>query len=174
MPIPSTCSVRPRPLLWRRIAAGILATLLVLSLAPAADAASSPSERAFVSWYHASPANVAWFEWVVWMRDPANASYFQWKQRAGLHPAIAAHFGTGHLGRQAQAIAQCESELLTTAVSPTNDHGLFQINAVHRRSFTVVTGLAWSAIYDAYANASFARNLYDRQGWSPWTCRYVL
>ena len=41
---------------------------------------------------------------------------------------------------RAQAIAQCESHLNPNAVSPTNDHGLFQINIVHRGQFESVTG----------------------------------
>ena len=36
---------------------------------------------------------------------------------------------------------------------------------------TSVTGQPWSAVYDAYYNAQFARHLYDNSGWQPWACR---
>lgn len=96
-----------------------------------------------------------------------------------LHPAIAAHFGTGELGHQAQRVAACESELDAGAVSPTNDHGLFQINRPTWDKpeawdgWQQVTGTSWSAVYDADTNARFARQLYDRSGWGPWTCRHA-
>lgn len=56
------------------------------------------------------------------------------------------------------------------AVSPTNDHGLFQINIVHRGQFEAVTGAPWSSVYDAELNTIYARHLYAQQGWGPWTC----
>lgn len=80
----------------------------------------------------------------------------------------------GPVAPQATRIAECESGLRPTAVSPTNDHGLFQINIVHRTEFTRVTGQPWSDVYNPYFNARYAKSLYDRQGWSPWTCRRVL
>ena len=75
---------------------------------------------------------------------------------------------------QATTIATCESTMNPYAVSSTNDHGLFQINAVHRADFEAVTGLPWSSVYSAYWNTKFARHLYDQQGWGPWTCRKAL
>ena len=51
------------------------------------------------------------------------------------------------------------------------NHGLFQINNVHRSSFESVTGRPWADVYDAGANAQFARHLYDRSGWDPWACQ---
>jgi hypothetical protein len=42
---------------------------------------------------------------------------------------------------------------------------------VHAGSFAAVTGRSWDARYDAYANAQFARYLYDHSGWGPWACR---
>ena len=96
-----------------------------------------------------------------------------------IHGAIAAHFGTGELGRQAQAIAACESQLNPRAVSPTNDHGLFQLHAGSAgfpggwvATFEDVTGAAfYDGVYDPYLNARFARWMYDRSGWQPWACR---
>lgn len=59
-------------------------------------------------------------------------------------------------------IARCESNLNPKAVSPTNDHGLMQINlTVH-----TVEG----DVYDIDTNLKFARKLYDERKWLPWTC----
>ena len=69
-------------------------------------------------------------------------------------------------------IADCESSLNPGAMSAGGgNHGLFQINNVHAGSFAAVTGQSWDARYDAYANAQFARYLYDQSGgWGPWAC----
>lgn len=75
---------------------------------------------------------------------------------------------------QANRVAHCESKFDPGAVSATDDHGLFQINAVHRQQFEQVTGQPWSAVYDSYWNAVYAKWLHEQQGWSPWTCRKVL
>lgn len=75
---------------------------------------------------------------------------------------------------QASRIADCESEFDPGAVSSTNDHGLFQINAVHRQQFEQVTGQPWSAVYNPYWNSVYAKWLYEQEGWDPWTCRKVL
>jgi hypothetical protein len=97
-----------------------------------------------------------------------------------LHPAIAASFGTGQLGHQAQAIAQCESQMHAGAVSPTDDHGLFQLNRPTWDKpsawdgWQQQTGTSWSAVYDPWLNAQFARHVYDHYGWQAWVCRYVL
>lgn len=106
---------------------------------------------------------------------------------AGCTPAqaIDVTFARWHgprVAEQARAVAGCESgrdgrsfDLVNpTAVSPTNDHGLFQINIVHRAQFTRVTGQPWSAVYDPFWNAVYAKWLYDQQGWSPWTCARKL
>lgn len=81
---------------------------------------------------------------------------------------IAAVFGSNH--KSAEEVAWCESRLDPGAVSPTNDHGLFQINAVHRGQFEAVTGAPWSSVYDPELNTTYARYLYGQQGWGPWTC----
>jgi Transglycosylase SLT domain len=73
---------------------------------------------------------------------------------------------------QAVRVARCESGMNPNAVSSGGgNHGLFQINSVHRDAFTSVTGQPWSSIYDPYYNSQYARHLYNRQGWSPWGCR---
>lgn len=82
---------------------------------------------------------------------------------------LARHFGSA--AGTAKRIAQCESGLNPAAVSPGGgNHGLFQINNVHRGTFESVTGAPWSAVYDAETNTIFARWLYGQQGWGPWAC----
>ena len=71
----------------------------------------------------------------------------------------------------ASKVAYCESKMDPGAVSPTNDHGLFQINAVHRGQFEAVTGQPWSEVYNPFWNSVYAKWLYDQEGWSPWTCQ---
>ncbi len=78
----------------------------------------------------------------------------------------------GPTSDQAIRVARCESTLNPRAVSPGGgNHGLFQINNVHRTSFTQVTGQPWSEVYDPHWNSVFAKYLYDTQGWRPWTCK---
>lgn len=74
---------------------------------------------------------------------------------------------------QAIRVADCESSLNEGAVNPAGYHGLFQIGEGHRSAFERVTGQSWgSAIYEAYYNAQYARDLYDRSGgWGPWGCK---
>lgn len=98
---------------------------------------------------------------------------------AGCSPAGAVwmhfgHTGTPELHRQAVRVVDCETGGTWNpgAVSPTNDHGLFQINErYHRANFERVTGQPWSKVYEPFWNARYARWLYDQQGWTPWTCR---
>ncbi|HUW02349.1 MAG TPA: transglycosylase SLT domain-containing protein [Acidimicrobiales bacterium] len=72
-------------------------------------------------------------------------------------------------------IASCESGLNPAAVSSGGgNHGLFQINSVHRAAFERRTGASWSKVYDPYWNTMYARMLFDAQGWGPWSCKRVL
>lgn len=135
------------------IAAAVVWGLIGLSQSSVSDvaaagAAPQSAEEEFYAWYSASPRNASYFH----LRD---------------------EFGTGRLGDQAVRVAQCESELNPRAVSPTNDHGLLQINAkYHRAQFERVTGAAWSPnVYHASYNAAYAKWLWEQQGWGPWTCR---
>lgn len=135
-------------------------------------ATASAGARAHVEHCHSSPDALAWCQWIEWMTDPVNAAWFEHQVATDPRAAIARHFGTGALGAQALRIAQCESKLDIGASSPTNDHGLFQINATWRHRWPHVTGKSWLNRYHADANARFARWLYDTTGgWSHWTCR---
>ncbi len=87
---------------------------------------------------------------------------------------IQTHFDSAGQTANAQKVADCESRKDPSAVSHTNDHGLFQINSIHQPDFERVTGQPWSSVYDAHYNSMFARWLYDQQGWSPWVCKKVL
>jgi len=72
---------------------------------------------------------------------------------------------------EATTVAHCESRLDPNARSAGGgNHGLFQVNSVHRASFEQVTGQSWAAVYHPYYNAVFAKWLYDQQGWEPWAC----
>jgi hypothetical protein len=90
---------------------------------------------------------------------------------ADVHAAIAAHFGD--LYDQAIAVANCESSLDADARSPGN-YGLFQINRVHADQWLEVIGQRFDDTWhDPDHNAEFARWLYDREGWRPWSCRWA-
>ena len=78
----------------------------------------------------------------------------------------------GDRAGEATRVAECESGLRPDARSAGGgNHGLFQINNVHRASFERVTGQPWSEVYHPYFNAVFAKWLYDQEGWRPWTCK---
>jgi hypothetical protein len=101
------------------------------------------------------------------------------------HDAIQLTFGQVHgerVAQQATRVASCESKLDPGAVSPTNDHGLFQIHAGSagfpggwKATFTSVTGQPWAKVYDPFWNAVFAKWLYEDSGnsWSHWSCRHA-
>jgi len=64
--------------------------------------------------------------------------------------------------RVAIAIAKAESGLNCNAVSPTNDHGVFQLNAVHMPKFN------GKSPYDCKANIEVAYRIFKEQGFGPW------
>lgn len=87
-------------------------------------------------------------------------------------PAQLIRIRFGDEGERAERVASCESRLNPEAVSPDgSNHGLFQINNVHRSTWPEVTGLPWDARYDPVANIDFAFWLWQQSGWRPWTCR---
>jgi hypothetical protein len=81
----------------------------------------------------------------------------------------------GPIADQATRVAQCESGLNPAAVSGGGgNYGLFQINRVHASQFQAVTGQAWSAVTDPYANAQYAAWLFNQSGsWGAWSCRWA-
>ena len=94
----------------------------------------------------------------------------------GLTDLLVRYFGDRTI--EAIVIVQCESSFDPGAVGSnrdgSQDHGLFQINDVHRPVFETVTGRSWSTRYDPEANTAFAAHLYRRSGWQPWTCERAL
>lgn len=46
----------------------------------------------------------------------------------------------------------------------TKDHGVFQINEVHlKKGYTI------NDLHNCLTNIRIAKEIYDRQGWNPWT-----
>jgi hypothetical protein len=78
------------------------------------------------------------------------------------------------LAPEATEVAICESDLNPNAVSKSNDHGLFQINIINVDQWTEVTGQPWSAVYDPVWNTRFTKKMWEKYGWEPWVCKYVL
>lgn len=70
----------------------------------------------------------------------------------------------GKQAPRAFCIVGRESHWNPRAVSRTNDHGLFQINAIHSRSMSDL----WARRYDPVVNVHMAWRLYRGAGWHPW------
>lgn len=75
----------------------------------------------------------------------------------------------------AHRIVRCESNYDVNAVSPTNDHGLFQINAMwnkpgHSDEVADWIGRHWNLRYDPVYNALMAKMIRDKYGWDMWSC----
>jgi len=61
----------------------------------------------------------------------------------------------------AQAVVRAESGGHPGRISPTNDHGCFQLNKGYA---------SWGrAVYDADFNAKQAYRMYQSRGWQPWS-----
>lgn len=71
----------------------------------------------------------------------------------------------GHDADWAMCIVNRESGWNPRAVSATNDHGLFQLNAPTWQRFF---GGRWQRVYDPVANVRMAYTIYRRAGRSPW------
>lgn len=79
---------------------------------------------------------------------------------------------------KAIAVAKCESGLNPTAVSRTNDHGLFQLHKDSQRVADALwwdaqlgLGLGWDAIYNPYVNSYLAHSQSNGgSNFSSWTC----
>lgn len=65
---------------------------------------------------------------------------------------------------QAIAVANAESGCNTAAVSPTRDHGIFQINEVH-----IAKAGSIQALHDPSTNIQVAYQIWSRQGFKPWS-----
>lgn len=81
-------------------------------------------------------------------------------------------FYFGDHADQANDVVECESHHQADAVSPDGaNHGMWQINNVHRRRFVEVTGQPWGEVYNPVHASRYARWLYDQTGdFSAWTC----
>lgn len=76
---------------------------------------------------------------------------------------------------EALEIVDCESGFDPTAVSPTNDHGLFQHNGRYGPERFEKAGYSWSQRYDPAVNTAVAYWLWDQtDDWRHWTCRYAV
>ncbi|HHH12541.1 MAG TPA: hypothetical protein ENJ77_01545, partial [Candidatus Moranbacteria bacterium] len=76
----------------------------------------------------------------------------------------------------AVAIAHCESRLDPTQVGDKHteyySYGVFQIRLLPGR--VKYAGLTAKKLLDPRENIAYARKIYDRFGWKPWTCaKYV-
>lgn len=91
------------------------------------------------------------------------------------HQAIDVLF-KGSDNATAHRIAKCESNYNPSAVSRTNDHGLFQINATtwnkpgHPDPVADWIGRNWHKRYDPATNAIMAKMIKDKYGWKMWSC----
>jgi hypothetical protein len=83
---------------------------------------------------------------------------------------VAVGYFPGYARATAHCIIRHESGGNPSAVSRTNDHGLFQINGVHARNFQTVTGKPfYPYVYKEAYNGKYAAWLWRQQGWRPWT-----
>lgn len=88
---------------------------------------------------------------------------------------VIAHYFPNETGI-ANRVAKCESNYNVNAVSPTGDHGLFQINAAtwnkpgHPDPVADWIGRHWQHRYDPIYNAHMAKLIRDRYGWDSWSC----
>lgn len=86
---------------------------------------------------------------------------------------LVSEYWTGADFDRAMSIMACESGGDPNAVSPTNDHGLFQHNARYAPPRFEAVGYTWSDRYDPEANIAAAHWLWERDGWQPWTCARI-
>lgn len=71
--------------------------------------------------------------------------------------------------REAVPVVQCESGFDPSAVSRTRDYGSFQINEIHRMAMRAA-GLDFDGERD---RVLWAAQLWQEQGWRPWTCGHL-
>lgn len=132
--------------------------------------ASTPAAPGAVDETHVPPATLGSVGDIVMASDGVPAT-------GGYTDLIRSHFGP--LTVEAIVIVQCESGFDPLAVGEntngTRDHGLFQINDVHEKTFEAITGHPWTDVYDPTLNTSFAKWLHGHAGgWGPWRCNRNL
>ena len=77
-------------------------------------------------------------------------------------------------GKEAiKLVGECENSTFDQSRTNHNrngsiDYGIFQINSIHTKK------RGRKFIYDWRENVKVAKQIYDEQGWRPWSCAYVL
>jgi hypothetical protein len=71
--------------------------------------------------------------------------------------------------QKALSVAWCESRYNPGTVGAAGERGIMQIHPVHIQ-YLGNYGLTWDDMFDPAANLTYARALYNSQGWGPWTC----
>ena len=77
-------------------------------------------------------------------------------------------------GKQAiKMLSECENSTFDQSRRNHNrngsiDYGVFQINSIHKRK------RGKKFIADWRENVKVAKQIYDEQGWSPWSCSYTI
>ena len=84
---------------------------------------------------------------------------------------LVAEFFPDEVGTACRVLV-CESQGNPNAVSPTDDHGLMQLNRPSwQRRFQEVTGVPFfDGVYDPVLNLRFAAWLRNAAGWNQWAC----
>jgi hypothetical protein len=70
-------------------------------------------------------------------------------------------------------VATCESGLNPRAVGSHGERGIFQIHPVHISSIQKA-GFTWDQMFDPNINITYAKMLYNWNGWQPWTCSRLI
>lgn len=112
---------------------------------------------------HAGPNDEEWF-----LR--ANVTYV-----SASHPYIDIIAMYDWPVSEALEIVQCESNFNPEAISPTNDHGLFQHNIRYGPDRFNKAGYSWEQRYDPVVNTAVAYWLWSQtEDWRHWSCRYAV
>lgn len=69
---------------------------------------------------------------------------------------------------EALAVMKAESGGNPGAISPTNDHGLYQINWRWQAPRVLKAGGSLQSLYEPEFNVKMAYAIYSEQGWCPW------
>ncbi len=77
----------------------------------------------------------------------------------------------GNQCQNALIIAEHESHFNTNAISKTNDYGVFQLNCKWQGKRV---GYDCKKFLDFETNLKLAKQIYDEQGWYPWSTKIYL